>query len=309
MEKRKNMSDLQKRTGVIFNIQHFCIHDGPGIRTSVFFKGCPLHCLWCANPESQSGQIQILFSQEKCSGCRECEKVCPRSAISWKENKIETNPQLCNGCGHCVHVCEQQARELCGREITVEEILPEILEDLIFYGKDGGVTLSGGEVLNQSSFASAILQLAKEHGITTAIETSGFGSWTNLKELAPYCDTILYDIKHMDSLKHQLCTGVNNEKIQENLIQISKEFPACAIWLRVPLIPGYNDCIDNLEKIGKLASAIPSCQRVELLPYHNLGVGKRKQLGSAENFTTEIPSKEYMEELRNVVRTYYTSVK
>ena len=294
------MKQREKCRGVIFNIQHFCLHDGPGIRTSVFLKGCPLRCLWCANPESQRREPQILWNWEKCVGCSACEAVCPKGAISLKKGAVLTNGAVCTGCGACVEACLQNARELSGKWATVEEVLQEAEEDRLFYGEEGGITLTGGEVLSQPEFAAALLKGAKERNISTAVETSGFGSWEALRALAVHCDLFLYDCKHVFPLEHKRCTGQSNEVILENLRQLSQAFPRKEIWLRAPVIPGYNDSRENMLALGDLARHVPGCTRVELLPYHNLGEGKRRQLGQA-GFPGKVPSAEYMESLRKIV--------
>ncbi len=295
------MEALESVTGVIFNLQHFCLHDGPGIRTNVFLKGCPLRCRWCANPESQHKKPQILWNWEKCTGCGACEAACPTGAITREEGAIRTDSAQCTGCGACVAACPHKARELSGRVATAGEVLQEVMEDRLFYGDDGGMTLTGGEVLSQPEFALALLRLAKERGLHTAVETSGFGSWEALGSLAPFCDLFLYDCKHTLPEGHKRCTGQSNQLILENLGRLSQEFPEKEIWLRVPVIPGWNDSTENMEGLSALASATPGCSRVELLPYHNLGEGKRQQLGE-EPFPGQVPTEEHMEALRQIVR-------
>lgn len=295
------MEALESVTGVIFNLQHFCLHDGPGIRTSVFLKGCPLRCRWCANPESQQRHPQILWNWEKCTGCGACESACPTGAITREEGAIHTDNAQCIGCGVCAAACPQKARELSGRVTTAGEVLQEVMEDCLFYGDDGGMTLTGGEVLSQPEFALALLRLAKERGLHTAIETSGFGSWEALESLAPFCDLFLYDCKHIQPERHLRCTGQSNEKILENLRRLSQAFPEKEIWIRTPVVPGWNDSEENMEGLADLAKATPGCTRVELLPYHDLGEGKRQQLGEAP-FSGQVPAEEQMERLRQIVR-------
>ncbi len=197
-------------SGTIFNIQHFCVHDGPGIRTTVFLKGCPLRCLWCANPESQEAFPQILWEEEKCTLCGSCRAACPAGAITLVGQKLQTDWKKCTGCGSCVRACLQKARSLCGTEITVEAVMQQVLEDRIFYGTDGGLTLSGGEPTMQTAFALRLLQAARAAGITTAMETCGFAPEERLRRLAPFCDTFLYDVKAIDPQNHIRCTGRDN---------------------------------------------------------------------------------------------------
>lgn len=294
------MEELKNTRGVVFNVQHFCLHDGPGIRTSVFLKGCPLRCLWCANPESQRKQPQILWNWEKCTGCGACVAACPQQALSMEDGRLHQDSAACTGCGACVSACPQQARELSGKWVTAEEILHQVEEDRIFYREEGGMTLTGGEVLSQPEFSLALLRLAKEKGLSTAVETSGFGAWETLKELAPCCDLFLYDCKHLSPEEHQACTGQSNQRILENLQNLSEEFPEKEIWLRAPVIPGYNDSRENMKALGELARQTPGCSRVELLPYHNLGEGKRQQLGE-KPFPGQVPSQEHMAQLQAIV--------
>lgn len=294
------MEQQEPCEGVVFNVQHFCLHDGPGIRTSVFLKGCPLRCLWCANPESQQKRPQILWNWEKCTGCGACVAACPQRAVSQKEKVVHTDEGACTGCGACVEACPQNARELSGKWVTAEEVLQEVEEDRLFYGDQGGMTLTGGEVLAQPEFALALLKLAKKQHLHTAVETSGFGPWEALEALAPYCDLFLYDCKQALPQEHKRCTGQSNQVILQNLERLSHRFPEKEIWLRAPVIPGYNDSEENMKALGGLAKGVPGCTRVELLPYHNLGEGKRRQLGHAP-FQGETPSQEQMEHLRAIV--------
>jgi len=295
-------------TGTVFNIQHFCLHDGPGIRTGVFLKGCPLRCLWCANPESQSPKTQILWDSGRCTLCGHCVSVCPVKAIRMEADRVITDHGLCTGCGVCAKSCPQKTREVCGRTMTAEEVVQEALEDRIFYGNEGGITLTGGEVLLQSGFAAEIFRLSKEAGITTAMETGGFGTRESLEAVAQYCDTVLYDVKHTEDETHRKLTGQGHGLILDNLQRLSHHFPSLHIRLRVPLIPGCNDGEDNLRRVGQLAKALPRCTGVDLLPYHNLGVGKRSQLGYEAEFTAQVPDGGYMERLRDIVREYVPDV-
>ena len=298
-------------SGIIFNIQHYCIHDGPGIRTNVFFKGCPLRCAWCANPESNEVRSQLMYLADKCVGCLSCIPRCGKNAISAAEKgKVKTDRKLCDGCGECVSACPAQAREIMGKRMTVDEVYKEVSMDQLFYADTGGVTLTGGEILSQPEFAAAILKKCRENKIHTAVETCGYASWEAVRTVMEYVDLVLYDIKHMDSDEHKKGTGVGNEKILNNLCRISNELNIPVI-ARTPVLPGYNDQESNMRAMGDfLTERIPTCQEVNLLPYHKLGEGKREQLEYEESqFHTYVPSDQEMETLRQIVREYGLNVK
>lgn len=298
-------------SGIIFNIQHYCIHDGPGIRTNVFFKGCPLRCAWCANPESNEVRSQLMYLADKCVGCLSCIPWCGKNAISAAEKgKVKTDRKLCDGCGECVSACPAQAREIMGKRMTVDEVYKEVSMDQLFYADTGGVTLTGGEILSQPEFAAAILKKCRENKIHTAVETCGYASWEAVRTVMEYVDLVLYDIKHMDSDEHKKGTGVGNEKILNNLCRISNELNIPVI-ARTPVLPGYNDQESNMRAMGEfLTERIPTCREVNLLPYHKLGEGKREQLEYEESqFHTYVPSDQEMETLRQIVREYGLNVK
>jgi len=297
------------KTGIVFDIQHYSIHDGPGIRTNVFLKGCPLRCLWCQNPESQKHFPQLMFDAQKCTGCSLCAAVCPKNAILIENGKSVTDRSKCDGCGLCVTVCLPEARSISGKRMTVEEVCREVMKDKLFYQDTGGVTLTGGEPLYQPEFSKAILARCKELGITTCIETCGFGNWVIFKPILKYTDTVLYDLKHMNSEKHKQCTGVSNELILDNLKRISAG-TGLPVFVRTPVIPGYNDEPDNYHAMGRfIADNVSTCQAVELLPYHRLGEGKMLQLGGEINIEIRTPSEPEIEYLRNIIRSYGIEVK
>ena len=292
----------EKLYGTVFNIQHYCIHDGPGIRTGIFLKGCPLHCLWCANPESQTVRPQIFWDTRQCNFCESCIKICPKNALSLSGSRIQTDSKKCDGCGSCAAVCPRQARTVSGKQMSVEEVMIEVLEDKLFMGTEGGITVTGGEATMQPVFTHALLQASKSAGITTAIETCGYTSWEHLALLAPLCDTFLYDVKLLDPVRHQYYTGQKNDLILSNLRKLAAKFPDCDIWIRMPVIPGVNDTENDIKQLGELASSLHSCSQVHLLPYHNLGEGKREQLGAPSSFITEIPGTEHMNRLRCILK-------
>lgn len=243
-------------TGKIFDIQRFCVHDGPGIRTTVFLKGCPLRCLWCHNPESQTSEPETLFYRERCVGCGRCREAA-------------TDPDF---------VCFHGAREVCGKTVSTDEVLAQVLRDRLFYqNSGGGVTLSGGEPLAQHAFCRELLQTFKQHDLHTAIETSGFASRDHFKSIAAYVDLFLFDYKEADPHKHRQFTGVDNAPILENLALLAEMRKP--VILRCPIVPGCNDRNDHFEGIAQTVDRFENVLHVELMPYHSLGEGKRAALG------------------------------
>lgn len=264
--------------GFIFNIQRFSIHDGPGIRTIVFLKGCPLRCQWCSNPESQDPKPVLLFSQKKCISCGTCEKACPLGAISFKGSPYPTiDRNLCDSCGKCVDVCCTQALYFEGKSETVENILAEVVKDRAFYeNSGGGLTLSGGEVLAQPAFAYALLAIAKDQGLHTAIETTGYAQPEVLRKMVSQVDLVLYDFKHHDSAVHLQKTGVVNDQIIQNLKMLCEMKQPLVV--RIPIIPGFNDSLDDARAFGRLLSEF-AVEEINLLPFHQMGEHKYDLLG------------------------------
>lgn len=298
--------ELRAVTGTIFNVQHYCIHDGPGIRTNVFVKGCPLRCIWCANPESQMPMPQLMYRVDKCLGCGACASVCPNQAVSLTgDGKVRTDRAVCSGCGACVPVCPAEAREIMGYTVTAGEVFDEVAGDSLFYGEDGGITVTGGEALAHPQFTMALLELCRQNGIHTAVETCGFAAWTVMKPILELCDMVLYDEKQMDSELHRKYTGQGNEQILENLKKINDELE-CEIWVRVPTIPGYNDSAENITAVGKFVKEqVSRCTQIHLLPFHRMGESKFEQLENEPNgFHSEVPSDAKMEELRDIIRGF-----
>lgn len=296
---------LRNIRGTVFNIQHYSIHDGPGIRTNVFLKGCPLRCLWCSNPESQNKSPQLMFRADRCTGCGACVSSCPAGAISFMDAIVQNDRTICTGCGACVAICPNQAREIIGESKTAGEVFDEVAQDVLFYAEEGGVTLTGGEVLAQPEFSSAILQLCKMSEIHTAVETCGFAEWDVLADLLQNTDLVLYDLKEMDPELHQKYTGVRNDQILENLKRINDQMD-CEIWVRVPLIPGYNDDRENLLATATFVKEnLPKCTQIHLLPFHRLGEGKYEQLEKEPNgFCSSVPDDSYVDSLRDYVRSF-----
>lgn len=268
--------------GTVFDIQSYSLHDGPGIRTTVFLKGCPLACVWCQNPESQRHQPEILLYPERCTGCGQCVPACPSQAIRVEDGKSHTDRNLCKGCGKCADVCLNEARRLAGRVWTAQDVFAEVKKDDAFYKRSGGgVTLSGGEPLAQPEFSAAILSLCKQAGLHTAIETTGMARWETVQRVLEYVDLVLYDLKHMDSASHQKFTGVPNDLILENLKRMRREY-SIPIVLRIPIVPGYNADLGNIAATARLiAREIGSGARVNILAYHQLGETKYGRLERA----------------------------
>ena len=271
--------------GLIFDIQKFCVHDGPGIRTTVFFKGCPLRCRWCHNPESNRPKKELIYATHSCVGCGACAEVCPTQAHTLTPMHT-VNRAVCVACGKCADVCPTQALSIVGKEMSTDEVMHEVLRDRAFYETSGGgLTLSGGEVFLQFDFAMELLKSAKDHGLHTCVETCGFTEKDKLLRLAEFTDLFLYDWKCTDSDLHKRYTGVGNREIRENLRALNGL--GAAVILRCPIIPDVNDTEEHFHGIAALANAFPSIKAVELEPYHPLGTDKASRLGaSQERFPT-----------------------
>ncbi|NHI91654.1 MAG: glycyl-radical enzyme activating protein [Candidatus Lokiarchaeota archaeon] len=263
---------------MIFNIQRYSIEDGPGIRTTVFFKGCPLHCLWCHNIESIKSHPQIVWNDIKCIGCGECVKVCPQKAIRTTKQGLITDREICTNCGICAEACPSGARELIGYEITVEKLVKEVEKDKPFYNNSGGgITASGGEPTLQHDFLIEFFKQCKEHGMHVALDTSGACKWELLEKILEHVDLVLYDMKVINEKKHKEYTGVTNKLILENLRRINELRKE--IWIRIPIIPQYTAFEENIESIGMYIKEFKCVSRVDLLPFHKLGVSKYLKLG------------------------------
>lgn len=264
-------------TGRIFDVQRFSIYDGPGIRTAVFFKGCPLRCLWCHNPESQRPGPELLFYAHKCVGCGKCAAVC-----------ANTHTPQCTGCGRCAAVCAHGAREISGYDAAAEDVLQTVLRDRAFYETSGGgVTLTGGEPLAQPDFAGELLEICRANGLRTAMETSGHAPWETLSRLLPLLDLVYFDIKGIDPVLHEKNTGVSNGRILDNAGRLKAA--GANVIFRMPYIPGFND--GELEAVRAFAGEFP----LQLMPYHATGEGKYAALGRAYPAAgTQPPEKAFM---------------
>lgn len=269
---------------LVFNTQRYSIHDGPGIRTLVFFKGCSVSCKWCSNPEGIDPKIQIKYIKQKCNGCGAC-LSCPQTAVSFEPGKgYIINQKLCTACGHCVRVCPASAREVCGQYYDVEELSEKVRRDAVFYkSSGGGVTLGGGDPVLQSKAAASLLLLCKEKGVNTAIETAGNYDFDRLITVAGYCDTILFDIKGWDEARHLECTGVKPLRIRQNLTELDRWITDSgkdiSLVVRIPLKPEFNFTLEDFVQLADWLTKLNNLSMVEILPLHHLGSNKYEQIG------------------------------
>jgi pyruvate formate lyase activating enzyme len=293
--------------GMILNVQRYSVHDGPGIRTLVFMKGCPLRCLWCSNPESQKTEVQLRVVPSRCVGCGKCVEVCPRQAI---ERSVDigtiTDRRICIHCGKCVEACLYDARAVVGQYISVEQLLREVEKDKAFYATSGGgVTVGGGEPSLQHAFVRDFLRSCQDRWLHTAIETCGYAPWLNLKSVLEHVDFLLYDIKHMDPVVHKRLTGVSNKLILKNLERIAASFGELPIVVRVPIVPGLNDSEENIAATARFVSGLGRVLGIELLPYHRLGMSRYEEFGMVYKLGNIVsPSVEYMHQLEDIVKSF-----
>ena len=295
-------------TGVIFDIKRYSIHDGPGIRTTIFLKGCPLSCWWCHNPESQSAFSEVIYRPDRCIGCGACEAVCPVGAIALTQRGYVADPDRCTGCGECARVCPAEAREMIGRVVNVEDILKEIEKDVLFFDESGGgVTFSGGEPLSQPGFLAEILKACSERDIHTVVDTCGFAPREAFEKIEPFVRLFLFDLKIMDPEIHRNFTSVSNELILSNLQWLSDQ--GAKVIIRIPVIPGVNDNEENMEATGKFLAGLPSRPEVNLLPYHASAREKYRRFGIPYRMADISPSSgERMKELSDQLAQFGLAV-
>lgn len=274
--KRKTKEEINNMQGMISEITSFSTHDGPGIRTTVFLKGCPLRCRWCSNPETWNPVFQLYFMARKCSGCGKCEQVCPVQAIGPAEKgKDRIRREDCTLCKSCLSACLPGAYRISGTIFEAEELFRKIQRDKPFFGEDGGLTISGGEPLSQPEFVREMFSLCKKDGISTVLDTSGYGKWEDLERILPFTDLVLLDLKAMDHEVHRKWTGVSNQIILENAVRIASRVP---VRISLPLIPGVNDDRENLQKTAEFAIQ-HKIEWIDLNPFHALGAAKYESLG------------------------------
>lgn len=262
----------------ITDIQHFNVHDGPGIRTVVFFQGCSLKCKWCQNPETISRKARIMYNPQLCIGCGACIKSCPNDAIFIEENQVRTDPSKCTACGICTEECYTIARKLTSKEMTVDEVYDEVIKDAVVYRRSGGgVTISGGEPLLHIEFNTNLFQKLKEEGIRTAVETAGNIPTDSLDQIAPYTDTFLFDFKLFDTEKHKIWIGADNTQILKNIRHICNIHDNVVI--RIPLIPSVNDTEEEFGRMMEFVTQLRKINSVHILPFHHFGASKYTMLG------------------------------
>ena len=271
------MSVVDKVKGTVFNIQRFSVQDGPGIRTTVFTKGCPLECPWCSNPESIKPYPEVAHVTAMCKQCGKCKEACDLEAISFAEKGIKIDREKCNNCGKCVEVCTNDALKLFGKEVSVREVLDEVFKDKLYYHRsDGGVTASGGEPLSQARFVSALFERCHEEGIHTTLDTSGHARQHNLEMVLEHTDLVLFDLKLIDPGSHIATVKASNDPIHRNArLVVAMGIP---MIVRIPLIPGFTDTDENIEGIANFVRELDSALPVNILPYHRMGMGKYKML-------------------------------
>jgi pyruvate formate lyase activating enzyme len=295
-------------TGLIFDVKKFALHDGPGIRTTLFCKGCPLKCVWCHNPESLSPERELSMSLEKCIGCGTCVKACPNDAMRIDSGGRTCDRGLCVRCGKCVAGCFSGSLEMIGRQVSVEDVMAAVRKDAPFYKTSGGgVTISGGEPLMQAEFTTAVLRQCQAEGFHTALDTSGYAPWESLAAAAEYADLVLYDFKHVDPVEHEKYTGVSNDLITSNLRKLSGL--GVPIEIRMPIISGLNDAARDIESAGEFISGLDNVTGVRLLAYHRLAGAKYERLGRENpGESLESPTAEQLKKIAQQLANYSLNV-
>ena len=311
------MVEQTELSGILYDIQSFSVQDGPGIRTTAFFKGCPLRCPWCHSPESQLFAPQLSWISMRCQGVDACDArcmaACPQEAIEFGENTtdpgvkgirlIHVDRNRCNDCGECCERCYPGALSMCGKSYTVDELVKRLLRDRKFYRDDGGVTLSGGECLCQPEFLLAVMQCLKRERIHIAVDTTGYTPWSTIEHILPYTDLFLYDLKHMDSDRHKATIGVANERILENAKKLS--LAGSRMHIRIPIIPKFNEDEENIRRTAQFCESLgESVELIQLLPYHNLGVSKYLRISDRKVVEATPPSDQHLRRIKQILEEY-----
>jgi pyruvate formate lyase activating enzyme len=286
--------------GSVFNIKRFAVDDGPGIRTTVFLKGCPLRCWWCHNPEGQNSSLELMYRQKRCIMCGECTKTCPNHALSLGAKHLSINRRICSLCGECAKKCPSEALTIVGEETSVEEVMREINKDSAFYEESqGGITISGGEPLLQIGFTDAILNECKKRNVHTAVDTCGYASHETIERIKNKVDLFLYDLKIMNETKHKKYTGKSNGPVLENLKTLAEN--GNDLLIRFPVIPGISDDEKNVKRIANLVFSY-GLKRICLLPYHRAGIEKYRNLGRGYRLnSTKVPSEQKLNAIKKLL--------
>ncbi len=307
MDSKARERDIEQTEGVVFSVQHFSIHDGPGVRSTVFLSGCLLDCLWCHNPEGKASRPYVVFEAGKCRMCRACEGVCPNRCHEFADGKHSFHMQTCQQCGACMEACYYGALHWVGMKRTALDVIDEVKKDFRYFEESGGgITLSGGEPALQPKFAEALFLLAGKQGIHRCMETSGYASSRAYERLLPVTDLFLYDCKETDPERHKLFTGKEFQRIRNNLSFLDEH--GANIILRCPIIPGCNDRAEHIEGIARLCLGLQNLKGVELLPYHSLGVSKAQRLGLKDQTKYEVPPAERIREWNDYLRKEHLPV-
>lgn len=289
---------MREVEGVVFGLQRFSIHDGPGIRTTVFLKGCNVNCLWCHNPEGIPLRQMLSYNASKCIGCRRCEQVCPQGVHVFEGEEHKVNRDLCKFCGKCVEECPGEALEVLGERMKAGKVIKQLLRDKAYFMGEGGITLSGGEALMQREFATAILKGVKEEGVKTALESNGTLPWEYYEGVLPYVDIFLIDYKVTNPEVYKKYVGGDNSKVEETIRRLHDA--GAKVRVRCPIIPDVNDTEDHFQKIAELTKELPNLEGAEILPYHKLGISKAARIG-IESVEFEMPANETVTEWKNSI--------
>lgn len=295
---------MENIEGIVFNIQRYSIDDGPGVRTTVFMKGCPLTCLWCSNPESQCGLQEVTYRYTSCKKCGTCVKVCPVGAVTLDDDGVHIDRAKCTLCGECVKNCVPEALQISGKKMTVDEVFKVVKKDADYYeASGGGVTASGGEILAQADFVAELFRRSKEAGFHTNADTSGFGDTAALDKILEYSDLVYYDLKHMDPVKHMEYCGQDNALILKNLRHVVEK--GVPVVIRVPLIPGYNDSEENLRALAGTVADIAKSATVNILPYHRYGANKYRMVDMVYQLEN-VPevTQEALDKAKEIIESY-----
>jgi pyruvate formate lyase activating enzyme len=295
---------MKLKEGIVFNIQRYSIDDGPGVRTTVFLKGCPLSCLWCSNPESQNPQPEVTWRYTSCKKCCTCVKACPLGIIKLDEEGIHIDRKSCNLCGKCIEACVPEALKMSGTKMTVDEVYNVVKRDIDYYNASGGgITCSGGEILVQADFVAALFKKCQTDGIHTCADTSGYGTQKAIEKILTYTDLVYFDMKHMNPVEHKKYCGQSNDLIFNNLsLVIKKKIP---LVIRIPLIPGYNDSDENISAIAKTVSKLTKKAVISILPYHSYGSNKYRMIDMKYMLDdVKTPSEDELNKVRQIIESF-----